>query len=1197
MYRTVRIVLMLFALILAATASGLGWLMTRDPVDMINWALPPGSQASLSPTGSAAITWGLEPRLDLSGLTILGPDGLPAAKADRLSLAISLPRLAQGVVYVRELSLIRAVFDGDGLQAIAASFPSSGPTDAPLHVPAILLQQAELDDVALILPDGKPGMEGQVLNLDRLSIAQPDDDGSRIALTGLLDTPGGEVTLAGEMAFPARLFEETGVSLPLTLSLRREDDHLSLEGLFGMDSGQPTLDASILVDIADLAPDLRAWGIGIEQRFGIAGSAKLSGPMENPALEDLALVAGDGQSIVLDLVGRIGRLFELGDMALEISAHIPPDLALHKLLPLAPEVLARTDLTLRAKLAGNGDSPHLTDVTMDMVGPHGALSARDGSARLMRAETETDWTLHDLRADTTISLSDPRGLAAALGQPDPAIDSLHVEGLVQYDGQRVDLAVRTGRLTLTDLTLGIMGTAGAVIGTDGIQPDTFDLMLDGTAPGRAALRRLGLDQAPIHGPYRLQARASGRPEAFSLDGLSLDAAGPNGLSMALRGSVTGMNTDFDLSGSRAHLQLQASSPSTTAFAELAGLGQLPTFGPTRLEASITGSPLSPSIGHIRMVSGWPDGAGWLLAFGKIDSLPLTQDDDLAGIDLTLLGELREKQALTALVGTSLPTLPPLPLHISATLSDYRGKLGLEDLIVTSGRQPGKPPAFSVEGRIDDLARATGIELSAGLEVDLAPWIDSAVEAAAAGMPMPVQGRVAISDSNGIPSITALTLLGTTAGETLRIEGSMGDMREIETLTARIGFSFPSADRLNRLAGLALPPDRVLTGDLSLQPRAGLLAISGAMTLGTSDAALDLTFGDDGGRPDLRGSVRSATIALADFGLDPGPIGENAATDPAQADAPPTPPSPAPTVPARPDAQPAFSDAPFDLSALRSMDFDLQASVSTLQGAAFTLTESRATARLQQGRLEIADFRTQYEGGQAEGSAMLDASGDDARIELNFDARAMHLERVLAQLTKRVSLTGRSDLKFNLQAHGNSALALARTARGDAAMAIGAGAVNTSAARLLSQNLFGWLFTGGALGSRVGMECTMLRMTVNDGLADLDRFAMVLEDAILLGEGKIDLPAGRLDLTFVPRARRGLASTPTTLRATGPWEAPAIGPSNSAIPLKLAGDVLLAPLQLLGTLLPFLGGESRNPCRSLQQESGPAPQLPALPSGQ
>lgn len=1197
MSRTIRIVLMLFALIVATVASGLGWLMTRDPVDMINWALPPGSQASLSPTGSAEIAWGLEPRLELSGLVILGPDGLPAAKADRLALAISLPRLAQGVVYVRELSLIRAVLDGDGMQAIVASYPSSGSAGAPPRPPAILLQQAELDDVALILPDGKPGMEGQVLALDRLSIAQPGDDNSRIVLTGLLDTPGGAITLAGEMAFPARLFEEAGISLPLTLSLRQGEDHVSLEGHFGMDSGQAALDASILVDIADLGPDLQAWGIAIEQRFGIAGSARLSGPMENPALEDLALVAGDGQSIVIDLVGRIGRLFQLEDMALEISAHIPPDLALHELLPLPPDVLARTDLTLRAKLTGNGDSPDLSDVTMDLVGPHGALSVRDGSARLTREDSETGWRLRDLGADTTINLSDPRGLATALGQPDPALDSLLVEGLVQYDGQRIDLTVRQGRLTLTDLTLGIAGTAGAVTGTDGIQPDIFDLNLDGTAPGRAALRRLGLEQAPIHGPYRLQARASGRPEDFSLDGLSLDAAGPNGLSMSLRGSVTGMNTEFDLSRSRAHLQLQASSPSTTAFAELAGIDQLPSFGPTRLEASISGSPLSPSIGHIRLISGWPDGAGWLLAYGRIDTLPLTREEELAGVDLTLVGELREEQALAALTGSTLPTLPPLPLRISATLSDSRGKLGLEDLVMTSARPSGKPPAFSLDGRIDDLVGATGIDLSAGLELDLAPWIDSVVEPDDAGLPMPVQGRLSITDSKGVLSVTDLNLVGTTPGEELRIQGNISNVGEVETLTARIGFSFPSAERLNRLAGLTLPLDQLLAGDLSLQPSGGLLAISGTMTLGTSDAALDLTFGDDGGRPALRGAVRSATIALADFGLDPGPIGDPPANDPAQAGAQPTPPSPAPAVPARPETQPAFPDAPFDLSALRNIDLDLQASITTLLGKAFTLKDSRATVRLDQGRLDIGNFRTQYEGGQAEGSAVLDASGEEARIALNFDARAMHLERVLAQLTRRVSLTGRSDLKLNLRARGNSPLALARTTEGEATMAIGAGAVNTSAARLLSQNLFGWLFTGGALGSRVGMECTMLRMTAQAGVADLERFAMVLDNAVLLGEGKIDLPMGRLDLTFVPRARRGLASTPTTLRATGPWEAPAIGPSNSAIPLKLAGDVLLAPLQLLGTLLPFLGGENRNPCSRLQQESAPAQEVPAAPSGQ
>jgi len=1194
MYRTVRIVLISLALILTAMAAGWGWLMTRDPVEMINWLLPPGSHASLAPGGSAAIDWGLEPRLDLSGLTISGPDGLPSAKADRLTLAISLPGLVRGIVYIRELSLIRAVFDGDGLRAIAASIPPSSSTDEPLRLPAILLQNAELDDVVLVLPDGRPGMDGQVLSLDRLTIAQPDDDSSRVVLVGMLDTPGGLFELAGDMASPARLFEETGVTLPLNLSLRQGDDHVSLEGRFGMDSGQPSLDATLLVDIADLSQIMQNLGIGIAQRFGIAGSGKLSGPMENPVLDELALLAGDGQSIVLDLAGRVDRLFQLGGMALEISAHIPPDLALHKLLPLPPDAIAHTDLTLRAKLIGDGAMPHLTDVTMDMVGPHGALSARDGSARLTREEAQTGWTLRDLTADTTINLSDPRGLAIALGQQDPGIDSLQIEGLIRYDGQRIDLTARQGRLTLTDLTLSIAGTLGAAIGSEGIEPDIFDLTLDGAAQGRIALQRLGLGDAPIHGPYRLRARASGRPEDFSLDGLNLDAAGPNGLSISLRGSIAGMNAGFEMARSRAHLQLHASSPSMTAFTELAGIEQYPAFGPTWLEATVTGSPLAPAIGHIRMISGWPDGAGWVLAYGRINTLPLTRDDALAGVDLTLLGEIREEPALAALVGAALPTIPPLPLRFSAALTDSGGRLALEDLVMVSAKRPGQPSAFTVEGRIGDLESAAGIDLSARLEADLAPWIDSLGPPREPGMPMPVEGSATIADKDGILSLTGVDLVGTTTGEDLRIRGSMADLGEIETLDARITFALPTVERLNRFAGLNLPLDRALTGDLLLLPRGGLLAISGGLTLGDSDAALDLTFSDDTGRPQLRGSVTSNKVTLADFGLDPGPIGTGEADGTAQSGEAASPPISADAAPPRPDGQPAFSDTPFDLSALRGFDLDLQPSIATLLGQSFTLNDSRAMLRLDQGRLEITEVSTRYEGGQAQGSAMLDASGEEARVELNFDARAMHLERVLAQLTERVSLTGRSDLKLNLQARGNSALGLAQTARGDATMAIGAGAVNTSTARLLSQNLFGWLFTGGALGSRVGMECTMLRMTVSDGLADLDRFAMVLDNAILLGEGKIDLPMGQLNLTFVPRARRGLASTPTTLRATGPWEAPNIGPSDGAIPLKLAGDVLLAPLQLLGTLLPFLGGESRNPCTSLQPDSIPPAEMEMAP---
>ncbi len=116
-------------------------------------------------------------------------------------------------------------------------------------------------------------------------------------------------------------------------------------------------------------------------------------------------------------------------------------------------------------------------------------------------------------------------------------------------------------------------------------------------------------------------------------------------------------------------------------------------------------------------------------------------------------------------------------------------------------------------------------------------------------------------------------------------------------------------------------------------------------------------------------------------------------------------------------------------------------------------------------------------------------------------------------------------------------------------------------------------------------------TSKQGVADSQVLFIDTPNIRAVGEGRIDLQREELDIAIRPRGKsRRLINMSTPFAIRGPLTDPSVVVSTTGATARTAGEVLASPLNLLGSLLPFVsdrGSDSENPC--LKLENGVSPQ--------
>jgi len=514
---------------------------------------------------------------------------------------------------------------------------------------------------------------------------------------------------------------------------------------------------------------------------------------------------------------------------------------------------------------------------------------------------------------------------------------------------------------------------------------------------------------------------------------------------------------------------------------------------------------------------------------SVDGRDLSQLASLAGVampvNLDALGRLRASGQVSGPVETARITFDSLSLGGGGLSGEYAGDVVLGEAIGLDGR----------------LTATSG---------DLGAWL--------AGLGLELPPSASILEGLDIETRLAGTVDALRLSETeLSHSGRLLDARF--TGGARLGAASSldgqlsaSSDRLREL--LAAAQVEIEDGDTleSFSLEGGLEGSLSRIAMTGIDARLDdiaatgtLTLLLDGARPSLAGALETGVLDLSPF------LGEGNNTNSQDADA-------------------GWSDAPLDLSGLQAIDADLTLVAQRIILGDIELVEPDLSVALEAGDLTARIASMQAFGGRWRGTFGLGAGGEVPTMRLDLTGETIQLSDALTRLAGLDALSGVGAVNIDVSSRGASLKALVEGLAGDMGTDLAQGAIRginvgqlvRSRDSLLQALADGSLQMALAPEAETDFTSLLAGLTLEGGVASLDRFQLVNPVLSLDGSGSIDLGARTLDIGIVPRVDTSgqatgsalqLNGVPIPFRIRGDWMSPGLTPDTQMIQSILRQD--------------------------------------------
>jgi hypothetical protein len=270
-------------------------------------------------------------------------------------------------------------------------------------------------------------------------------------------------------------------------------------------------------------------------------------------------------------------------------------------------------------------------------------------------------------------------------------------------------------------------------------------------------------------------------------------------------------------------------------------------------------------------------------------------------------------------------------------------------------------------------------------------------------------------------------------------------------------------------------------------------------------------------------------------------------------------SAAEAVPASPDDF-YISDEPLPLDWLDSFDANIDWRTDVLVTQFFTFHEVELDVNLVDARLAIGPLRGNGDnGGSIFGSIVLEPYEDAYRATVTLTAEQLPL--TLSESGEEGQQRSPHDARVKLQGQGRSLHEMAATAEGNLVVIQGAGAFNAGTLLPLTRDALSQLASSIGITSQqesTGLECGVHVYTFLDGRVRLDPFALVTDEAQIVGRGTLDLKTEKLDVAWAAKPRKGIGLSASAI--TNPYVK--LGgtlskPSISVQPLRAAAATAAA----------------------------------------
>lgn len=682
---------------------------------------------------------------------------------------------------------------------------------------------------------------------------------------------------------------------------------------------------------------------------------------------------------------------------------------------------------------------------------------------------------------------------------------------------------------------------------------------------------------PEVGPVAASMRLLFKKDVFHFEDLAL-ALGANGTEIRIAGSLghlprgpSGLLTQIDM-------DVSIRVPTSRGFAELLP-SETPEFRKLAGRFEVKGRENLLSLSDIQITAEGPVGLQAAVAGGST-VIDLKDDPDVRELALNLDARWPDTKSVYEFVKQEVSTIrmpqidPPElgPVHVRAILKEAAETFALRDLAASAGE--AARPTLRITGSVADLPALAGVNLAGEFNVDTALLLRTDREGVDGDLGS-VHGQFELSDADGSPgfeylrakvddaSLLSLSLEGLfddiEKGDELRFAASL-EVPDMAALGHRLNFNADSLGSLSYYGELSGSKEVfTATGDLKL----GETEISGRYS-GTLA----------GNKPALKGRIFSPLVRLVDLGMAPEDETLQEAAEVFEKE--PTPPS----------DKWVFDEEPISFEALKLIDLDMDVVLKAVEGVRMEIDEISAKVTLADGDLKVDPLAFNFVGGQAEASLRADTREDQPRVHAWLAANNVDLGHLLSQMQVEVPLEGRMDTIVDLSAQGGTPRELASTLDGAIQLAIAEGQVQTGLLSLTTTNPIRWVFSESAREGYSDMNCLIMRFDVEDGLAQSRTLVLDTPNMRAYGRGQIDFRNEFLAIGVEPQAKdKRLIALSTPFAIEGRLADPSIKVGAAGASLRKSGEVLLSPLNLFGSLLPFIGDDGKDgddPCLTLKQ---------------
>lgn len=297
---------------------------------------------------------------------------------------------------------------------------------------------------------------------------------------------------------------------------------------------------------------------------------------------------------------------------------------------------------------------------------------------------------------------------------------------------------------------------------------------------------------------------------------------------------------------------------------------------------------------------------------------------------------------------------------------------------------------------------------------------------------------------------------------------------------------------------------------------------------------------------------------------------------------------------RPLAAPSgrlFPDRRLDLPGLTKLDARIRVDLERVDpGRAFAapIAPFRARLDLEGGRLGLAEIEARTARGNVSGTLSVDAGQDPPQWRSELAWNGIRLGEWLRPPGGERSpyFTGTLHGRARLTGSGRSTAALLGSLDGNARAFVKDGSLSHLVVELLGLDIAQGLGLALAGDEKVPVQCAILELTAKNGRVSPRIGLIDTPVTLIVADGSVDLGNERLDLRLAAKPKNVSPFTVRSpIRIGGSLENPEAAPEGGPIAARLLGGALLALVNPLAAIIPFIdpGEGQESPCaRSLSE---------------